>query len=250
MRHAAASRDDMSPFVVHLTRDYDGDSAISNLVSILQDKVIYARTAHCLFNHLIEKFQPKLQDEFKSVCFTETPLTQIERLVTKVPGKKIELQPYGLVFKKDAVLEKGASPAIYINAKGVPRREYLLRQFRDHFANTTGLAAFKKKYPNDHEAIIWHYSLMNIMRAGHDFAWEREWRFKGDFEFKYFDLVAIIAPNPSTFDKRCKADLSSKKYGYIQRIPIISEQWRYSDIVEALSRQSWNNVAMASKPKA
>jgi hypothetical protein len=250
MRHAAASRDDMSPFVVHLTRDYDGDSAISNLVSMLDDKVIYARTAHCLFNHLIEKFKPSLQEEFKTVCFTETPLTQIERLVTKVPGKKIELEPYGLVFQKETVLEKGASPAIYINAKGVPRRDYLVRQFRQHFANADGLVAFKKKYPDDYEAIIWHYSLMNVMRAGHDFAWEREWRFKGDFEFKYFDLVAIIAPAPGSFDTRCKKDLSARKYSYIKRVPIISAKWRYSDIVEAMSAQAWSNVAMASKPKA
>src|SRR5258707_230096 len=128
-----AHRDDLSRFLVHLTREYDDTPARDNLVSILRDKTIEARNAHCLFIHDINgrDFSQKLRKAFRTVCFTETPLPQLHRLSGEIPGRRVALSPYGLVFAKRALIDRGASPAIYINAYGTGLREYLLDRFRN-----------------------------------------------------------------------------------------------------------------------
>jgi hypothetical protein len=57
-------REDLSRFLVHLTRDYDGVAAEDNLLSILSEKQIRARNAHCLVMHKIRqlKFSPVLSE--------------------------------------------------------------------------------------------------------------------------------------------------------------------------------------------
>jgi len=40
------NRDDLSRFLVHLTRDFEGELARHNLVQILKEKTIEARNAH------------------------------------------------------------------------------------------------------------------------------------------------------------------------------------------------------------
>ena len=83
-------RDDISRFVIHLTRRYGGKQSRQNLVSILDQRNIEARTAHCLFSPLFDKlkFTPLLKSKFKTVCFTETPLNQISRLCSPLPGRQ------------------------------------------------------------------------------------------------------------------------------------------------------------------
>lgn len=64
------TREDISRFLVHLTRDYEYD-AEDHLLEILKGKTIEARNAHCLFSPLIKsaKFSPVLKKEFKVMEF-------------------------------------------------------------------------------------------------------------------------------------------------------------------------------------
>lgn len=49
-------REDLSRFLVHLTRDHgEEDKAAANLISILKEKTIFAMNAHCLFMHKIKE---------------------------------------------------------------------------------------------------------------------------------------------------------------------------------------------------
>lgn len=238
------TRDDLSKFVVHLTRRYNGQSARANLLSILDDKVINARNAHCLFHPDIARleFTPVLQRRFETVCFTETPLTQIGRLTAKIPGRRIQLEPYGLVFYKKALLERDGNPAIYINGN-THLRDYLLKQFRDHFQGIKSLRRFKEQQRVYHKSIIQYYSLVNVIRPNHDFTWEREWRFNGDFKFKYIDVVAIFARQPNLFQRLRQKQFSGRKLRHLERLPIISADWTYEDIVETMSAQIWNDAS-------
>ena len=104
-------RDDLSRFLVHLTRNYGDSTAKDNLISILRQKRIEARNAHCLFGPKISKigFSRVLKKQFNTVCFTETPLNQLRHLTQEIPGRKIELCPYGLVFWKEHMLEEVAT---------------------------------------------------------------------------------------------------------------------------------------------
>lgn len=104
------NRDDFSRFLVHLTRDYEGNSARSNLREILRAKRIEARNPHCLFQPKIERigFSDVLKRQFNTVCFTEAPLNQLRFLTREVVGRRIQLKPYGLVFwKNDRVRPPG-----------------------------------------------------------------------------------------------------------------------------------------------
>lgn len=240
-----ADRDDISRFVVHLTRNYKGESPRNNLINILEDRVIEARTAHCLFSPLFKslQFTKVLKGRFKTVCFTETPLNQIGRLCVLIPGRQIRLQPYGLVFYKSTVLERGGSPAIYINVQGTQIRNYLLKQFREHFKGIRSLRRFAIEQRQHHKQIIQYYSLINIMASHHDFAWEREWRYSGDFKFKYFDIVAIIAHDPDAFTEYCQQSITGPRSRSIRKIPVISPNWSYEQIVDTMSCRIWNALS-------
>lgn len=238
-------REDISRFVVHLTRRYGDQSPKENLIAILRDRTIEARNAHCLFIHDLRRlhFSEVLQNRFKTVCFTEAPLTQIKRLCAPILGRKIKLQPYGVIFQKADVLERGCSPAIYINAKGTQIGDFLRRQFRDHFHGIRKLTILKRDQGLYHEQIIQYYSLINIIASHHDFAWEREWRFNGDFKFQYIDIVAIIARDPDAFGQLVRDRITGPRARSLRKIPIISPQWSYEDIVETMSVQIWNSMS-------
>ena len=239
-----ANREDLSRFLVHLTRDYEGTKARDNLISILLDKTIEARNPHCLFMHEIDRlrFSQVLRKAFCTVCFTETPLAQVRRLTTAIPGRKVEFKGYGLVFLKETLLQRGASPAIYLNAKGTSLRDYLLSRFRSDFDSINKLCKLKRLHTEHHGSIIQYYSLINIIADNYDFMWEREWRYSGAFEFEYSDLIAIVAPDPKWFESYCKDQLPPETLRYIDMVPIISLRWSYEEVVETMSIKVWNNT--------
>jgi len=237
-------REDLSRFLVHLTRDSGETDARGNLITILRDKTIEARNGHCLFLHEFGRlgFTKVLTECFNTVCFTETPLTQIHRLTGKIRGRRVELKGYGLVFAKDWLIEKGACPAVYLNARGTNLREYLLSRFRSDFQTVKSLKTFRKRQLSHFRSIIQYYSLINIIGSNYDFAWEREWRYSGALKFKYRDLVAIVAENPASFESYCKQELPSSKLKFIKRLPIVSPGYSYEDVVEAMSFKIWNDA--------
>jgi len=102
------NREDLSRFLVHLTRDYGGTPARSNLINILKVKKIYARNAHCLVMHKIKKmgFSNLLKSKFNTVCFTETPLTQIKQITREIEGRKVHLNPMVWYFGRIIFLKQ------------------------------------------------------------------------------------------------------------------------------------------------
>ena len=115
---ARKKRDDMSPFMVHLTRDdrgeYGGEggqTALANFTSILEETRIRAYRTHCLHGKQVRQLSDRNHDRFKVACFTETPLAQLRHLLEVL--RNIQLEAFGFVFKRDFLLQKGAQPAIY-----------------------------------------------------------------------------------------------------------------------------------------
>jgi len=221
-------------------------------MSILRLRTIHARNPHCLFKYDIEKlgFSSILSKEFNTVCFTETPLTQVRRLVGTIPGRRVALKGYGLVFAKDTLVSRGANPAFYLNAEGTKLRDYLLARFRTDFEGIHSLKKLKRQQAEYYRSIIQYYSLVNIISGNYDFMWEREWRYRGSFPFKYVDVVAIIANDPDSFEEYCEKRLPKEKFRYVQMLPIVSPRWDYEDIVEAMSIKVWNNALSERTPQA
>src|SRR5580704_12766957 len=108
---ALAGREDVSRFVIHLTRNdkqdfRDGGSARKNFVQILRERLIRAHRPHCLFNKELEQNE-KLSKAFRVACFTEVPLNQLHLLTQEIPGRRIKFEPYGFCFAKDFLIHEG-----------------------------------------------------------------------------------------------------------------------------------------------
>src|SRR5438128_2417734 len=116
----ARKRADLSRFMVHLTRDNeaefgkDGRSARRTFVAIWNSKKIRARKVHCLHQKRIQQQPAEFRKKFSVACFTETPLAEISKLLD-IPGRQVNLEAYGFVFKKEFLIRKGAQPVQYIN---------------------------------------------------------------------------------------------------------------------------------------
>jgi hypothetical protein len=235
------NRDDLSRFLVHLTRDYKGKTAKDNLITMLRTRRIEARNAHCLFAPKIANigFSETLKRQFNTVCFTEAPLNQLRHLTGLIPGRRIALKSYGLVFWKAHLLEEGANPAIYISNRADGLRELLLSQFDEHFKELRQYRQFKVRFGEGADAIIRYYAFINLLSDQVDFSWEREWRLKGDLNFGFERLVAIVAPDPKAFRSLVDEEFGQKLRDDIARIPVVCPSWNYEQLVEEMTFRIW-----------
>ena len=114
-------RTDLSTFVIHWTRNLDGNDAKSNLLNILEeDRVIDARTPMEAAKTKIEaKLEGPLLERAlnsqKVVCFTEAPLEQAWSLICNIRLRKIQLAPFGIAFTKLTARQNGINPVWYVD---------------------------------------------------------------------------------------------------------------------------------------
>ncbi len=220
--NAIKGREDISRFVVHLTRDdtsdfTDGGTAEDNFSAIIEDRRIGAYQPHCIHSNEIPK---DLRKRYSVTCFTEVPLTQLGLLTRKIPGRKVFLEPYGFVFSREFIITKGAQPAIYINS-------YSGNLWLRDAANSICKIARKKGF---RKGKVWRFlPFLNAMHERYDFTWEREWRVRGDVEFKPSDVVAVILPGGGC--KKWRENFALKG------IPVLSPGLSYEEIVGELSLQ-------------
>jgi hypothetical protein len=111
-------------------------------------------------------------------------------------GRKIHLQPYGVVFVKERLKKKGVSPVFYVNnMKG------------DKDCVMTALCSLARNYPKEATQILPHVAFFGkaLQPAGGtkrdgdiDFTWEREWRFASEdrqFQFDENDVFIGLCPH-------------------------------------------------------
>jgi hypothetical protein len=223
LREPTRDREDVSQFVVHLTRNdskdfTDGCTAEENLKSILKSKRVIATRSHCIFNNEISDLGKSFKKKFSVACFTETPLSQIHNLTRKIEGRKIELEPFGVVFKKELLIEKGAQQAIYINSYN--SNQSLRESVRELFD-------LCKK--NSSSKLVRLVPYLNAMHERYDFTWEREWRLTENFDFEHENIVCIILPE----EGHEQLKRNSAKAG----IAVISPDWGYEKIILKLAFQ-------------
>ncbi|EIJ41946.1 Protein of unknown function (DUF2743) [Beggiatoa alba B18LD] len=220
--HAIKYREDLSQFIIHLTRDTGNKSARENLISILGTKTILACNPHSMFSPLIDRLNYTEKQQLNVACFTEIPLHQLHLLVREIQGRQIKLKPYGLVFKKEFILQKGGHPVLYINSYfgNLTVNEAMKRLF---------LPFFREKSYRFTEEVRAIMPFLSIMNEQYDFSWEREWRVLGNFEFEHKDIAALVLP--STGEEHIKQAASEAG------VAVISPGLTYEEIVYQLILQ-------------
>lgn len=229
-------RSDISPFLVHLTRSNSNQEAKEILGNIINERKLVAgdsEVSDAKFAITEEKRQ-KIRSLFKAICFTETPLNEVHCLL-KIKYRKINLEPYGLVFVKDNLRNKGVSPVLYFNnyAQGN----------KDNVFQTLCSLGLDKKYKDIAAKIlplvaVFGYHINNP--SGNyksekqiDFLWEREWRYpgiEGDLEFTENDIFIGLCPDDEIED-------FESKFESVEFIdPMRNIEWYASKLIAARKR--------------
>jgi hypothetical protein len=155
------SRADISDKLVHFTGPRDNwAEAYSRLKSILAERTIRGG-------------KRMIRSGDHCVCFTEVPLESLPGGLVN-PINFSRYAPFGLVFAKTWIFDRGGRPAIY-----EPESEF-------------------RELPDSHK---WRHVRYEPTAAQPiDFTWEREWRIKADaLQFQPNDVV-ILVPMQESWD--------------------------------------------------
>lgn len=191
-------REDISPFLVHLTKSYDDKSAADNLTSILTSMELRCGAtlvSDARFGIDVRDLTgEERQRFFCAIAFTETPLNEIHCLL-EIGGRAVNLEPYGVVLLKDAAMRRGVSPVLYLN-----------NFQRDKDAVLRALCSLIEASPKDAEQILPLVAIFGEKAQGGitvpvgqiDFRWEREWRYvsaKGPYHLVNEEIFMGLCPH-------------------------------------------------------
>lgn len=157
-------RYDVSDKLVHLTKGTGDDpskhreEAIQTLRKILNEKRLIGGNGFIKGKH-------------KCVCFSEAPISSLSHIIAQrdgTDGKPYKYQPYGLIFEKAWLFQKGGRPVIY-----GPDDEYELLP----------------------EVMRYRHVRFTLGERNIDFTWEREWRIQTDQLDITSNDVTIVVPD-------------------------------------------------------
>lgn len=227
-------RTDLSTFLVHFTRDYEGCSARANLLSILDRDVIEARTAYGMGRHVAPD-DKDFQESQKVVCFTETPIEHAWMMCTGIEGRENGFGPYGLAFTKVWARSQHANPVWYLDISTRGGADWLtvpFEQLRDDAAAAAqGSGRSLSEYPI--AQLLPFVEQMGPTRYHRkEFWWEREWRHVGHFRIEWCHIVAIFAPHDDhTKLTGAMTDMAVPSY---PRPPFLDPNWGLERMISAL----------------
>jgi hypothetical protein len=171
-------RSDLSTFIVHLTRDTAGATAKENLQSIIDDRVLFARSA---MGWAAAQDDPNDADQQtqRVVCFSETPLEHVWALAANIEARRVQLKPYGVAFTKFKARKLGVNPVWYVDMTPTGRDWVIANALNDVRDAAVATGSFHEQpeaavLPFIEPMGRWEYQTR-------EFWWEREWRHVGDF---------------------------------------------------------------------
>jgi hypothetical protein len=156
-------RPDLSPFLIHLTKNTKTDddfSAFDNLVNILKTGEIWAS----------DKKKGFIKGTNGASCFMDVPFMSLKYILNKDTAnpEHPKYEPFGIVITKDNAYSKGARPVLYLSNKEIKEigvsDEELWRVVRFEGVET--------------KEINWTH--------------EREWRAKGNFKLPFEPIAALV----------------------------------------------------------
>lgn len=155
---------DLSDYLVHMT------TTPQALASIVTSGRIEARNPFGLGRsfHMVE-------DKHKAACFTEMPLSELDRL-------RDRRKSWGIAFKRDFVLKQGGQRVWYLDIDKAPYQA--IHDLKE--------SAFEDR---DWASPVWELTPFIDQwnpEKKYTFDWEREWRVVGGLRFDLEDVVLLI----------------------------------------------------------
>ena len=229
-------RTDLSTFVIHWTRDFDSEPARGNLLSILSSRKILARNPMGAAVKELEKQRDDADcqmalDTQRVVCFTEAPLEQAWSFVSYIHGRQVQLQPYGLAFTKRTARRLGINPVWYVDM--TPGHDWLINHVFSlvDTAIQSGLSTFHQQSIAQIAPFV---EGMGTWEEGRkEFWWEREWRHRGDLQFKQEEIAVILCPEYDMEAFQGLAGSSPSQGG--RQVPLIDPRWGLEHIIANLA---------------
>lgn len=238
-------RRDLSPYLVHLTRDSEDETARKNLLSMLADWTIEARTVYGAARRMVD--HGANPHRLRSVCMSETPIDHIPQLAAKMPGRRIELSEYGVLLNKPAIVAQGGHPVWYTNAgHGVGGGQWPIKVVDELIDLADRGRSYRIGRDDEIEKVDLEQSLIGtlapfietVSAASKDFAWEREWRVVGDVNLGLAEVAAIIVPDEEVEDSAPRLARAYKREGVSPHPrPIVGARWGQAKIEKAMQKR-------------
>lgn len=235
-------RVDLSTFLVHLTKRTPHDDGSGALRSILQSRIIEARSA---FGMAPVDVRAALEGTVASqhcVCFTETPLEHIWMMVQDIDGRSVNFAPYGLVVSKTTARTSAVNPVWYIDITPGNGRDWLTKPINElveaAIAGCRGLDGFLDVDVLTRSPIFQITPFVEQMgltqRTRKEFWWEREWRRVHAFHLRPRGVVAILAPE-SEHDT-WRSEIAGYDSQWERRnVPLLDPLWGQERMIGAMS---------------
>ncbi len=181
-------------------------------------------------------FTTRLTDEeqkylFTAVCFTETPVNEVHSLL-EIRYRQVNLEPFGLVFLKQRLQERGVAPVIYLN-----------NEQGDQDVVAQALFSLRDSHPVAASLLLPLVSVFGkkIKPPGTDappdgsldWRWEREWRYpymRGSLRFDAHDVFVGLCPH----DRVLEFEALFHPVGFID--PTRNMKWYATKLIEARQR--------------
>jgi len=167
--------DDFSEFVTHFTKPTPARSEYDNQLGICGSCRLEAQNPFGIARHSAPD-----TDAQKTVCFSEVPLHQLDRIANR-------RSRYGIGFTKQFAKSLGTQPIWYVEKDGA-----------QHDAINDLMAKAHRASSPANEP-IWQLTPFidvpgDYPTGTYRFEWEREWRCVGDFKFAEDDVAFLVIP--------------------------------------------------------
>lgn len=216
-----ARRTDLSTFLVHLTRSDEAESASDRLKGILREQKILARNAFGMAAGELQKKSLPVEHQ-KAVCFTETPLQNVNLLAERIEGRDCQFEPYGIAIARKQARRSGVNPVWYLDI--TPGHSWLTNPVNSLVNSAIESGDFENQ---PIAKLTPFFEQMGSKPNGNDpwdkgykkeFWWEREWRHVGNFSL------------PSRYIVLCPSAEIQNMKKVIEELPVALEPAKVSYI--------------------
>jgi hypothetical protein len=188
IREVLSRRNDLSTFVVHLTRDFEDEfdgqlvdvPATASFAQIIRERQLRAVSPMGWASDQDDPDDAAKQTQ-RVVSFSETPLEHIWAMFEEIEDREreIKLQPYGLAFSKIVARGLGVNPVWYVDMTPTghdwlanPLWELKNQAVDSGTFHTTSAARILPMFD-------WMGGPFPYSNTSKEFWWEREWRHRG-----------------------------------------------------------------------